>query len=55
MKGKVVYQFKNCEFCLNQIGFLGYVVINNGIEVDLTKVKALSGIVQIMQVTLVIF
>lgn len=41
-KEKLYAKFKKCELWLSRISFLGHVVTSDGIEVDPTKVEAVS-------------
>jgi len=38
---KLYANLKKCDFCMEKIVFLGYVVITQGIEMDEEKVKAI--------------
>lgn len=40
-KEKIYDNLKKCQFCQDQIVFLGYVVTQHGVEVDEEKVKAI--------------
>lgn len=35
-------KFKKCKFWLDQIEFLGHIMIAKGIEVDLNKIEAIT-------------
>ena len=37
---KLYAKFDKCKFWLSEVGFLGHIVNNQGISVDLKKVKA---------------
>jgi hypothetical protein len=39
---KLYVNFKKCNFCMEKVVFLGYVVTTTGIEVDEKKVKAIK-------------
>ncbi|GKB68767.1 putative reverse transcriptase domain-containing protein [Tanacetum coccineum] len=41
-KGKLFAKFSKCEFWLQEVHFLGHVVNNNGIHVDLSKIEAVN-------------
>ena len=38
---KLHAKFKKCEFWLDQVAFLGHIVMKDGISVDLVKVEAI--------------
>jgi hypothetical protein len=40
-KESLYANLKKCDFCMDKIIFLGYVVSAKGIEMDETKVKAI--------------
>ena len=42
-KERLYAKFKKCEFWLDQVVFLGHIVSARGIEVDPSKVEAVSG------------
>ena len=39
---KLYANFEKCAFCLDKVVFLGFVVSKDGVQVDETKVKAIS-------------
>jgi hypothetical protein len=39
---RLVGNLEKCTFCTDQVSFLGYVVISQGIEVDESKIHAIS-------------
>ncbi|GKE00581.1 putative reverse transcriptase domain-containing protein, partial [Tanacetum coccineum] len=41
-KEKLYAKFSKCEFFLQEVHFLGYVVNNNGIHVDPSKIEAVK-------------
>ncbi|XP_042465818.1 uncharacterized protein LOC122048295 [Zingiber officinale] len=52
LKDKRLYaKFSKCDFCLRQIPFLGHIVSEKGIEVDLAKVEAIKNCGTLKNVT----
>ena len=55
MHEKQLYdKFSKCEFWLNKVAFLGYMVFKEGVFVDLKKIKVVAAWEKSMNVTEVI-
>ena len=50
-KEKLYASFKKCNFCMERIVFLGYVVSSQGIEVNEEKVKAIKELLKLKSIT----
>ena len=43
LRAKQLYaKFKKCEFWLDQVSFLGYIISSRGVSADLAKIKAIK-------------